>query len=66
MFKTVQEALKVQTELNKDLMSENQSLHARVDVAFGAIQMDKAAKARYIQAIIERLDSIKKSVDAIT
>lgn len=63
MFKTLNEALAVQTELNKQPMAENQKLHVREDKAFGGAQIDVAARRRYLQSIIELLDSIKTSVE---
>lgn len=65
MFKKINEALAVQTQLNKDLMAENKELHARCDAAFAGVKIDASSKKHMLQAITERLDGIKASVDAL-
>src|SRR4030042_1527002 len=44
----LRESLDLLKESNAHLISENQELHVRVDKAFGAYQMDKAAKTRFL------------------
>lgn len=44
---------------------ENKELHKRVDAAYAGVAMDASAKKHYLQAIIERLDGIKSSVEAV-
>lgn len=65
MFKNINEALKVQTEMNRQLMAENKELHARCDAAFAGVKIDASSKKHMLQAITERLDGIKASVDAL-
>jgi septal ring factor EnvC (AmiA/AmiB activator) len=49
----LQESHAMLKKANDKLTAENQSLHARTDKAFGAVQMDAAAKKRYFQASID-------------
>jgi chromosome segregation ATPase len=46
------------------IRAENKELHKRADAAFAGVAMDASAKKHYLQAIIERLDGIKSSVEA--
>ena len=47
------------------IRKENAELHKRVDAAYAGVAMDASAKKHYLQAIIERLDGIKSSVEAV-
>jgi chromosome segregation ATPase len=60
-----EDAVKALMDAHEIIRAENKELHKRVDAAYAGVAMDASAKKHYLQAIIERLDGIKASVEAI-
>lgn len=57
------DTIKALMDAHEMIRKENADLHERVDAAFAGVAMDASARKHYLQAIIERLDGIKNSVE---
>jgi chromosome segregation ATPase len=57
------DTVKALMDAHEIIRGENKELHKRVDAAYAGVAMDASARKHYLQAIIERLDGIKSSVE---
>lgn len=58
------DTVKALMDAHEIIRGENKELHKRVDAAYAGVAIDASAKRHYLQAIIERLDGIKSSIEA--
>jgi hypothetical protein len=57
------DSFKALMDAHEIIKRENAEMHKRCDAAFAGVAMDASSKKHYLQAIIERLDGIKNSVE---
>jgi hypothetical protein len=57
------DVFKALMDAHEMIKTENKELHMRCDAAFAGVAMDASSRKHYLQAIIERLDGIKSSVE---
>jgi hypothetical protein len=57
------DTIKALMDAHEIIRAENKDLHMRCDAAFAGVAMDASSRKHYLQAIIERLDGIKSSVE---